>query len=606
MKAMIRNPASILGALSLLAALMPAGTLSAQKSGDDVPRLMVLPFRSNVKGLGTEAFEAVLQRIASDVPNRQLSVIAKASVCANLEASGFSCDSAPDQLTSKLLAASLRAEEYLEGNITKTGTAMRLETLFYISGFPDATQVLPVATGTKMGDLAQQVSKYFQAARKEVPDYTKCMSALRAGNNDAAIDAARAGIAAYPQATASRVCMTSALLAKQAPSDSIIAVAAKVVDLDPVNKLALGIVAEEYRKRGAAFKSAGQQDSSDVYVTKAVESWARLIQADPRNVALVQDVVSKIAISGKAQKALPIIKESVDNNPGDPDLVKLQWQILLAAASSAHDTSYLRQATKVGEEMVKVDTSAADTAYFIRQAAAFAQLAEVQKAAATTTAGINKFPLNPSLWALNSQVQRLAGNPQGALDAANKLVALDPNNGHAYLLVAQAQVDLQHPDLAVQAIRDALSHKPDPKKPRVGADSARAAAQVTADSVLSGKLLLVIGNQQFKAAKVANPQHVDDYKHAVATLAFADSVAPSADAKFVKGVSAFFVGDMDVRENQNAKQCNLAREAQDYFLIAQMNIAAGGSRDPKTAQQLLGGLAQYGPAVDGQIKKFCK
>jgi len=33
---------------------------------------------------------------------------------------------------------------------------------------------------------------------------------------------------------------------------------------------------------------------------------------------------------------------------------------------------------------------------------------------------------------------------------------------------------------------------------------------------------------------------------------------------------------------------------------------AGGSIDPKTAQQLLSALEQYRPAVQGQLKKFCK
>jgi hypothetical protein len=83
-------------------------------------------------------------------------------------------------------------------------------------------------------------------------------------------------------------------------------------------------------------------------------------------------------------------------------------------------------------------------------------------------------------------------------------------------------------------------------------------------------------------------------------------VAPTPQAKFVKGVAAFKAGDMAVRENQTAKRCDLAHEAQDYFTIAQINVAAGGSVDPKTAGQILSILSQYGPSVDGQLKKFCK
>jgi tetratricopeptide (TPR) repeat protein len=591
---MIRGAASLFGALSLAAALVPAGTIVAQsKPGDDVPRLMVVPFRGNEKALGPQASEAVRVRIASDVSVKQLAVIAKSTVCANLEASGFSCDSVPDQLTARLLANSLRTEEFLDGNIVKTGTAYKLDTRFFVTGFIDMGQPLPAATGTKLGDLAEQVSKSFMAARKQVPDFTKCMNLVRQGDIDAGIAAAQVAIAIYPASTIARVCLANAYLKKEMPSDSIIAVASKVVALDPRNKLALGIVAEEYRKRGQAFRTAGQIDSAKAYLTKAVESWADLIAADPKNVTVVQDVVNKIGASGYAVAAKPIIVKAVEENPGDPDLIKLEWQILLAT----HDTTDLRKATVIGDEMVKVDTSAADTTYFIRQAAAYAQLGDVQKAAATTSAGINKFPLNQSIWALNAQVQRLAGNPQAALDASQKLVQLDSSNGHYYLLQAQAQIDLQHTEQAVTSIRLAL--KP-PGGPRV------ASAAAKEDTVLAGKLLLVLGNQAYKAATAANPQRRDDYKRAVAMLSFDDSVAPSPGAKFVKGVAAFKAGDLAVRENQNAKRCDLAHEAQDYFTIAQINVAAGGSIDPRTAGQILSILSQYGPSVDGQLKKFCK
>jgi tetratricopeptide (TPR) repeat protein len=592
---MIRGAASVFGALSLAAALVPTGTIAAQsKPGDDVPRLMVVPFRGNEKALGPQASEAVRVRIASDVSVKQLAVIAKSTVCANLEASGFSCDSVPDALTARLLANSLRTEEYLEGSIVKTGNAYKLDSRYYVTGFIDMAQPLPPANGTKLGDLAEQVSKAFMASRKQVPDFTKCMHAVRAGTYAEAITAAQTAITIYPNSTIARICLANALLKQDSTrSDTIIAVSSKVIAIDPRNKLALGMIAEEYRKRGVAFRAAGQNDSARAYLTKAVEAWADLIAADPKNVQLVQDIVNKIGQTGYAVAAKPIITKAVDDNPGDPDLIKLKWQILLAT----RDTADLREAVRIGDEMVKVDTSAADTTFFIRQAAAYAQLGDVQKAAATTSAGINKFPLNQSIWALNAQVQRLAGNPQAALDASQKLVQLDPANGHYYLLMAQAQIDLQRPDPAVQSIRLAL--KP-PGAPRA------ASAAAKEDSVLAGKLLLVLGNQAYKAAGAANPQRRDDYKRAVSLLSFADSVAPTPQAKFVKGVAAFKAGDMAVRENQTAKRCDLAHEAQDYFTIAQINVAAGGSVDPKTAGQILSILSQYGPSVDGQLKKFCK
>ena len=604
MRSLVRKLAPAV-ALTLSAALVPAGAVQAQKA--DAPRLLIMPFRSSDKGVGAQVAEDLRQRIATDIPSRVLTVVNKASVCANLEASGFSCDSAPDLLTSRLLAKNLRTEEYLVGSVdTLPGKKVRLTLVMDITDFPDATQTLAPIVANRVGDLPELASKAYQAARKEVPDFTRCMNALRAQDFATAVAAANAAIAVYPTSTAARVCLANALIGVKAPTDSVIKVANRVVELDSVNKLALGLLGDQYNALRQKYKAAGQSDSADIAGGMAVQMWARLIQADPRNVILVQDNVTKIVVSGYAQKAVPIIQAAVDNNVGDPDLVKLDWQILLAAAASTHDTTYYRKAVIIGDDMIHVDTAAADTTFFIRQSAAYATLGEMSKAGATTSAGVAKFPLNLSLWQFDSQIQRLAKNPQVALDAATKAIALDSLNGHSYLLAAQAQMDLGHGDQAVAAIRMAMTRRVDPKTWRTAADTARSLAQLKEDSTAAGQLLLVLGGQQYKAAQAATPKKPEDFKRAVSTFALADSIAPSDGAKFYEGLSAFNVGDLVVRQNQTAKRCDLAKDAQDNFQTAQLKIAAGGKADPKIAAQMLGIIQQYGPAVDGQVKRFCK
>jgi hypothetical protein len=116
-----------------------------------------------------------------------------------------------------------------------------------------------------------------------------------------------------------------------------------------------------------------------------------------------------------------------------------------------------------------------------------------------------------------------------------------------------------------------------------------------------------MGSKAYKeAADTSHAPRMEDFQKAVNILALADSVAPSPQAKFVMGISAFRVGDIAVRQNADTKTCDLAKLAEQSFLTAQINIAAGGSVDPQTAQQLLGGLQQYTPAVESQVKRFCK
>ena len=356
------------------------------------------------------------------------------------------------------------------------------------------------------------------------------------------------------------------------PADSIINVTSKAIELEPRLKPALALAADAYKAKFDATKDSTALD-------KAVDTWAAMLAADPKNTRLVQDVTEKIAATGKAARAKPIIVKAVEENPGDPSLVHLKWLILQATKDYA-------EAAATGEQMIKSDTAAADTTFFSRQAALYALAEQPQKAAETTARGVAKFKNNAGLWSLNSQTQRLAGQTQAAVEAANTAIKLDPKAEHAYFRKAQAALDLQQPDSAVAALRAGL-----------------VAGQ---ESSIIATTVLALGSQAYKAADSTKPPKIEDFQRALSTLALADSIAPSAQAKYLMGVSAYRVGDIAVRENQTAKTCDLAKLAEASFLTAQINVAAGGSVDPKTAQTLLGGLQQYTPAVESQVKKFCK
>jgi predicted Zn-dependent protease len=567
---MTRQPKLVVGAIALALGAVASAPLSAQSRTtttlpDETPRALVVAFRSPEKGAGTQLGEQVRTKLQSDIPIKQMYVIPKTTICANLEASGFPCDSMPDAITSRLLATSLRADFYVDGLVSKTATGYKSDARLVLARDNSMVQPLPSASGNKLGDVASQISKSILEARKQLGDERKCEVAVAAGNAPDAIAAAKSAIATYPQSTIGRVCLANAMLKQNATPDSVIAVASKVTEIDPKNRPALIMLGDAY---------ATKND-----LNHAVESWTKLIAAYPKDVQLVSTVVNKIGQSGQAAAAKPIIVKAVDENPGDPDLVHLKWLILLA-------TKDCGEATAAGEQMVKTDTSAADTTFFLRQSACYASGNEPQKAAETAARGVAKFKNNAQLWSLYAQTLRLAGQLPQSLAAAQQAVKLDPKTEHGYLRIAQAQIDLNQPDSAIGTLKQAIA---------AGEDKATV-----------GQFLLVLGNKAYKDASAATPPKREDLQRAEAILAASDSIAPSPAAKFVLGVAAFKVGDSAVRENQTAKSCDLAKLAESSFLTAQINVAAGGSIDPKTAQQLLSALEQYRPAVAGQLKKFCK
>jgi hypothetical protein len=80
----------------------------------------------------------------------------------------------------------------------------------------------------------------------------------------------------------------------------------------------------------------------------------------------------------------------------------------------------------------------------------------------------------------------------------------------------------------------------------------------------------------------------------------------STDAQFLAGASAFLIGQSAVNEAQDTKSCTLARLAKENFGIAQENVPAGLQQYKDAAQQLLTAIPQFTPAVDDQIRRFCK
>ena len=61
-----------------------------------------------------------------------------------------------------------------------------------------------------------------------------------------------------------------------------------------------------------------------------------------------------------------------------------------------------------------------------------------------------------------------------------------------------------------------------------------------------------------------------------------------------------------MNEAQTSKSCTLARLAKDSFNAAQENVPAGLQSYPDAAKQLLTAIPQFTPAVDDQVKRFCK
>ncbi len=570
LKARLRHSRLVLVAVAGLAfAALPA-VAQNQRTGD---RVMIPTLQSSDKTLGVQAAEAIRNQLQKQTNIRDLVVVPKADINNSLQSSGYSVTEALAPGDARALAMLVRAPQYLEGTVTKTPTGYKIDSRLIISRDMTRGQVLPSAQAAKLDDAASQVAKAIKDARRQLAGEETCHNDVAQGKYQEAVAAARSAMAGYPNANIAAACLVDAYAALKM-DDSVIAVSERIRASDPRNIVALRRLAELYRAK------------SDT--TKELEVLSSLAAADPTNIKLIQDVVGEYGQMGRAGQAVPLVRDLLQNNPGDPALLNLAWLVYLNAAAAdtvtASRAATYQSAVDIGNEMVRVDTASATADYFSRLAGAYTALNQPQKAAEAAARGVAKFPNDPNLQLFNAQALYKAGQLQQALDATKKAVAANPKNPNGYILLATIQGAMNQYDDLANTLQTAKNNGVDP-------------------AALS-QIALKTGSDAYKTAQGSKDRA--DFQRAIRFLQLSDQLQSSVDAKFLLGASAFSLGQSATIDANEKKSCDLARTARDAFNLASMNLPAGGQKYPNEAAQLMTAIPQFTPAVDNEVKRFCK
>jgi tetratricopeptide (TPR) repeat protein len=541
---------------------LPLGAANAQRRPPEPPpRVMIATFASTEKDLGMQAAEALRARVTRDSDARKIVVIPKADINNTLQASGYSTTESLAPNDARALAVLLRADEYIEGVAAKTPTGVRVDARLILARDQTLQQPLPVAEGANLNQAAVAISKSYQAAREQLVNEKNCYTLFREGKHAEAVLMARSALSKYPQGTIAMVCLANAYQSLN-QTDSVLAVAERITAIDQRNIPALRFQASIYQARNNT--------------PKTLEALTRLMAADPGNDQLREQVIATLVQTGQAKMAVPYVEEALRNNPGDPKTLNMAWRLYLASND-------LEKAIAAGSDLIKADTAAADTAYFIRTAAAAASV-NPTRAAEIVAQGIAKFPSNSSLLVVQANALSKAGQNAQALTVINRALAVNPRVDGGYAQKALILSGMNMPDSVLAVIKTAAA---------AGGDKSTLA-----------QVALKTGSDAYKAGNASKNRA--DLQRAVEFLLLSDQLNASADAKFLAGASAFLIGQSAVNEAQDTKNCTLARLAKSSFDTAQENVPAGLQGYPDAAKQLLTAIPQFTPAVDDQIKRFCR
>ena len=382
------------------------------------------------------------------------------------------------------------------------------------------------------------------------------------------MSAATSGIGRYPKSTLLRICEIATMNDQKRPPAEVLKVAQEILAIDPKSKMALEAEIDAYDK-------LGDKD-------KKIATLTNLLAADPTNAKLQQTVVYELAASGKYEIAKTIIAKAVEDNPGDVSLVKLYWQVLYAVKDN-------KTMLRVGEEMVKMDTSFADTTYYDRTIDAYRTDSAWAKAAETAARATQKYPRRADYWVQRGQLELRAGQVKQAITSLRRALDLDPKIPGARMLIVSSLVDASEYDSAMVAMHEAL---------KAGEDADRI-----------GQFALAIGSRLFKVANDAQPKTIPTWQKVLPYVAYADSVAKDRTtkntAKFEMGVSHYYLATLTYPDVVTQKSCDGAKQVQDYLISASGELQFGGATNPAAVNQLMPAIQQMQTAVEQAVKVFC-
>jgi tetratricopeptide (TPR) repeat protein len=540
--------------------------------------------------------DAVRSRLDDLSDGKETNIISGGDIRFELTRSSYSPDSALPRPDLRILAGNLRADELIVGTVERAPEGVRLRSQLVLVRDERFIQPLPVVSGVDADKIADQIARSIVGLRAQIVFERRCENHLREGRATEAIRAARQGVAAVPRGTLARICLVMALRHAGVPAATLLEEARAVLALHSESAHALEGAA-------IALDSLRRRD-------EAASMWLRLVATDSNNVKLIERVVWALAFGGNAAKSEPLLLRVAKSHPDNLDLLRQRWHVfseikrwplaidageLLLARDSLvlrDPTFYQKLATayRANRQPFKaVEIASRGVDRFPEDARLYALYTQFVRAESDTVIprGLALFPRSAELLALNAQLLRARGKVAESLEASRMAVSIDSTLKQADMMIAQAEIDLGRPDSALISLRRALAR---------GEDSA-----VVAQFALSK------GNALSRTATGTKSR--DDFQLAMRFLAYADSIRPSVQARFLFGAAAFSVAQSALTDApataDKLQGCGLARLGAEMLPVAVSSIEAGQEVAPEAARQYLEYLGKLRPYADKQIEVFC-
>jgi tetratricopeptide (TPR) repeat protein len=529
----------------------PRFVMSALKGEGDGPRL------------GFQVANAVRERIASDFDTRALWVVPESTITDYLIRAGYPADQPLSTAESRQLASSFRADELLDGVVTKTPTgAYRVQAAWSLSARDDMVQPLPAVEAAKISDVAKLVAREFQSARKQVESVQRCMNLARARNYSSAMAEARKAIDAYPRSVLGRVCIANIFDQQKLGADSMLRISEEILAIHPENARALAFAADAYGEK----KMVDEQ-------LRALE---QLVRVEPANRRAREALINVYAGRDQLDRAKLLVDTLVAAEPDGKSLA-LQLRIYLRLKEWA-------DAVTIGERLLDADTSAATRDLFVRLIATADAAGDASKALDLATRGVGKFPNDDELTVLRVQYLRKNGQLPQALAVVDALLDRNPRAPNAWTQKARIEQELGlAPDTVLSTLGRGLEN-----------GEGRAATALTARSF------------GLTAAKDTVPDKLGALRTALRYYKLSATAQPGDTTSMLIGSTSLSLAQRLATEPAEAKRCDLAKEMQSLTVDAQIELPKAGRAYTQLVPELMVKATRMSTYADQLEKAVCQ
>ena len=409
-------------AVGLMLPASATGQLARRASSERLLVLAPLPGPSVDTAYAIATGAAIRDRMATRYRMR-VGIIATTTICEALEASGFNCQQPQPPENGLPLARFLQASGYMVGWLGRERDSLRLRLRLVdaagsgLSGWETARGPATM-TAEEFGRLAADLLENHLRAAEHARD---CSERRLRGDAKGAAERAERAFALYPNHPSAAMCLAFAFEVQQQPLDSIVMALRRAVAGDSLNGKA-------WEELGRRMREMGDERG-------ALDAFYQQLRAEPTNLRLLVGVAAGFVAYGDPAKAVEVVDGGLALNAGDQQLLQLKERACLEGA-------LWRCGLDALEAQYDLDTAlVSDTVFFQKTFGAAQSVPDTAAMLRWSARAVERFPDYVPAWRARAATLKLVDERDGAVEAYERIVALDSTQIGSALAAAQLLLD---------------------------------------------------------------------------------------------------------------------------------------------------------------------